>query len=195
MPDSNDLTLLLHDWQSGDAGAGEELFRQASGELRRIAAHLFRNERGAHTLQPTAVVNEAYVRLLNLREMEWRDREHFYSFAATTMRRVLVDHARARNASKRDGRLQRTEIPASVGVWTDPVEVLALERALTALHAIDPERARLVTLRFYAGLTIEEVAQLFDVDPRTIKRRWQTTRGWLQNYFATQESADEAENR
>lgn len=192
MPESKDLTLLLHDWQAGDACAGDELFRQTAGELRRIASHLFRNERGAHTLQPTAVVNEAYVRLLNLREMEWRDREHFYSFAATTMRRVLVDHARARNASKRDGKLQRTEIPASVGVWTDPVEVLALERALSALHDIDPERARLVTLRFYAGLTIEEVAEIFDVDPRTIKRRWQTTRGWLQNFFENNRAGGES---
>lgn len=184
--------MLLHDWQAGDTDAGDELFRQTAGELRRIASHLFRNERGAHTLQPTAVVNEAYVRLLNLREMEWRDREHFYSFAATTMRRVLVDHARGRNAAKREGKLRRTEIPALVGVWTDPVEVLALERALTALHAIDPERARLVTLRFYAGLTIEEVAELFDVDPRTIKRRWQTTRGWLQEYFGSDHAQREA---
>lgn len=183
MPDTRELTVLLQDWQSGDVGAGDELFRQAAGELRRIASHLFRNERGNHTLQPTAVVNEAYVRLLKLREMEWRDRQHFYSFAATTMRRVLVDHARGRNAEKREGKLQRTEIPASAGVWTDPVDVLTLERALDALHAIDPERARLVTLRFYAGLTIDEVAELFDVDPRTIKRRWQTTRAWLQDYL------------
>lgn len=191
MSEPRELTALLHDWQSGDARAGDELFREAAGELRRIASQLFRNERGNHTLQPTAVVNEAYVRLLNLREMEWRDREHFYSFAATTMRRVLVDHARGRNAAKRDGKLQRTELPASIGVWTDPIDVLALERALTALHAIDPERARLVTLRFYAGLTIDEVADLFGVDPRTIKRRWQTTRAWLQDFFQTHENAKE----
>ena len=177
------VTELLHDWQSGDTNAGEELFPAVADELRKIAGNLFQGERGGHTLQPTAIVNEAFVRLLGLREMEWRDRQHFYSFAATAMRRVLVDHARGRNAAKRGGHWIRTELPPSLGVWTDPIDVLALEAALKELQRIDPERAKLVTLRFYSGLDIEELAEVLDISPRTVMRRWQITKAWLHSFL------------
>ena len=184
MSNSPPVTQLLHQWQAGDPAAGNRLFDEASDELRRIAANLFRNERGGHTLQPTAVVNEAFVRLLGLHDMEWQDRAHFFAFAATSMRRVLVDHARSRAAEKRGGEWVRTELPLGSRTWTDPVDVLAMEAALEALHEVDPERSRLAVLRFYAGLTTEELAALFEVSERTIKRRWKTTRGWLHNHLS-----------
>ncbi|MEM9408824.1 MAG: ECF-type sigma factor [Acidobacteriota bacterium] len=177
------VTRLLHEWQEGDSVAAEELFPAVAGELRRIAGSLFRNERGGHTLQPTAVVNEAFVRLLGLRSMEWRDRQHFYSFAATAMRRVLVDHARQRLAEKRGGEWVRTEIPHSLGSWTDPVDVLALEKALEELQSIDEGRYRLVLLRFYSGLKMDEIGELEGVSTRTVMRRWQVTKAWLRSFF------------
>ncbi len=174
------LTELLGRWRAGDAAATDDLFQLVHHDLRRIAANLFRGERGNHTLQPTAVVNEAFVRLLGLRDMEWQNRQHFFSFAATSMRRVLVDHARGRDAEKRGGNWIRTEIPGSLGDWTDPVDVLALEHALTELEKIDPERAELVSLRFFAGMSIDEVAEMTGVSRRTVMRRWQITKAWLQ---------------
>ena len=180
------VTELLARWQDGDAEVGDDLFAALSRELRQIAGCLFRNERGGHTLQPTAVVNEAFVRLLGLNNMEWQARRHFYAFATTSMRRVLVDHARGRLAEKRGGDWIRTEIPPSLGVWTDPVDVLTLESALDELRKIDPDRANLVMLRFYAGLSIEEIAELLEVSTRTVMRRWQITRAWLKQSLGEQ---------
>ncbi len=186
------ITQLLHQWQGGDAEAGEHLFEAAAKELRRIAAAIFRNERLGHTLQPTAIVNEAFVRLLGLRDVEWQDREHFFSFAATSMRRVLVDHARARSAAKRGGGWVRTELPRSAGVWTDPLDVLVLEDALQALQRVDPERTRLAVLRFYSGLDNHELAEVLGVTDRTVKRRWQATRAWLREYLEHRPAPDPA---
>ncbi len=193
-PHDPPVTYLLHRWREGDSNAADQLFSAAATELRKIAGHLFRNERGSHTLQPTAVVNEAFVRLLGIRDMEWQDRNHFYAFAATAMRRVLVDHARARASNKRGGEWVRTELPLGSIAWTDPVDILAIEQALNALQEVDPDRARLAVMRFYSGLSSDELADVFGVSTRTIKRRWQTTRAWLKAYLQGLSATDATDN-
>jgi len=174
---ASDVTVLLRAWRRGDEGAGERLLHCVYDDLKRIAAAQFRGERGEHTLQPTAVVHEAYVRLIGQREIDWRDRAHFFGLAATMMRRVLVDHARARSAAKR-----RTD-PAIVTTLSAPggpdVELLDLDRALSALAERYPRQTRVVELRYFADLDVEAIAVCLDVSPATVKRDWQFARAWL----------------
>jgi RNA polymerase sigma factor (TIGR02999 family) len=152
-------------------------------ELRRLAASYLRRERGGHTLQATAVVHEAYLRLLPQRPVQWENRAHFFGIAARMMRRVLVDHARRRRAVKRDGvgpagTLSISGVPAPASP-VDQVDVLMLHDALTALAALDPRQAEIVEQRYFAGLTIEEVAEAMGIAPATVKREWSTARLWL----------------
>jgi len=151
------------------------------GELRRVAAAYMRRERGDHTLQPTALVNEAYLRLINGRDVQWEDRAHFFGIAARLMRQILVDHARKRRAGKR-GLLARTD--RSVSKLADPsngpdLEMLALHDALTALAALDPRQAEIVELRYFGGLTEEEVAGIKKISPATVRREVAAARFWL----------------
>jgi RNA polymerase sigma factor (TIGR02999 family) len=175
-PAAKEVTGLLHAWRRGDAGAGERLLQSVYEELRRIAAAQFRGERAAHTLQPTAVVHEAFLRLLGQQRVDWRDRAHFFGLAATMMRRVLVDHARARNRAKRRGPEVVTTLSASGG---PDVELLDLDRALSALAERYPRQARVVELRYFADLDGEEIAVCLDVSPATVARDWQFARTWL----------------
>jgi RNA polymerase sigma factor (TIGR02999 family) len=155
------------------------LFAALYGELREIAGAAFRTEARDHTLQPTALVNEAYLRLCGLDRLTWRDRSHFLALAARVMRQVLVDHARRRDAQRRGPRRLETLVESEVVGLEQPVDVLDLNRALEALEAIDSERSRLVELRFFAGLTTEEAAEVLGLSSRTVKRRWQATKTWL----------------
>jgi RNA polymerase sigma factor (TIGR02999 family) len=178
-----DVTGLLLAWRAGDATAGEQLLPAIYDELHRQAARAMRREDGAHTLQATALVHEAYLRLVDQRRVEWRSRAHFFGVAAQMMRRVLVDHARTRLAAKRGGALQRVTL-SGIDAGVDPtvsdeLDVLALHDALERLAALDPEQARLVELRYFGGLGIEDTAEALGVSPATVKREWAVARAWL----------------
>ena len=181
-PHGDDLTLLLARWRKGSAEAEAELMERVQGELRRLAAGYLRREHGGQTLQPTAVVNEAYIRLLPQRGVSWENRAHFFGIAARMMRRVLVDHARRRHAAKRDaGPADPVSISgvASPEREVDQVDVLALHDALSKLGELDPRQSEIVEMRFFAGLTVEEIAEVLDVSPATVKREWATAKMWL----------------
>jgi RNA polymerase sigma-70 factor (ECF subfamily) len=182
MPSSeNDLTGLLQAWSAGDPGAADQLLPIVYEELRRQASRYLSRERSDHTLQPTALVNEAYMRLAEQRRVRWQDRGQFFALAATVMRRLLVDHARQHGASKRGA---ACTIPLGDGdvlalAPAPDVDVLALNDALTELAAIDPLRMRLIELRFFAGLTTEETAEALGVSSATVTRGWRLARAWL----------------
>jgi RNA polymerase sigma factor (TIGR02999 family) len=177
-PAAGDVTALLRAWRQGDAGAGERLLHSVYGVLKRIAAAQFRGERSEHTLQPTAVVHEAFLRLLGQQKVDWRDRAHFFGLAATMMRRVLVDHARARYRAKRRAPADVLTMLSARG--GPDLELLDLDRALSALAVRYPRQTRVVELRYFADLEIEEIAECLDVSPATVKRDWQFARAWLQ---------------
>lgn len=176
-----DLTGLLDAWSRGDRDAERELFPLVYDELRRIAAGFLQAERPGHTLQPTALVHEVYLRLVRQHRLRWEDRVHFLSFAARLMRRVLIDHARARRRSKRGGGEAPLALEAATSVATGSGEhpAAALGEALRRLAAVDPVRASVVELRFFGGLTVEEVAQAMDCSPTTVARHWRLARAWL----------------
>ena len=175
-----DVTALLADWGRGNATALDALLPLVYAELRRIAARQLRGERAGHTLQPTALVHEVYLRMVDQRHVDWRDRAHFFGVAAQVMRRVLVDHARRHRAGKRgDGRPSLPIGEAKDVVAPDGVAVLALDHALERLARLDADLARVVELRAFGGLTIEEVACVLKVSPTTAKREWRTAKAWL----------------
>jgi RNA polymerase sigma factor (TIGR02999 family) len=151
------------------------------GELRQLARSYFRHESEGHTLQPTALVNEVYMRLVEQRKVQWDNRAQFFAFAALLMRRILVDHAKARNTAKRGGDVRKLPLDEAltVGGRTLDLDLLALDAALTELADLDPRQARVVELRFFAGLTHEEVADVLAISVTTVKREWQTARLWL----------------
>jgi len=162
------------------------------GELRKLAAAKLRNERPNHSLQASGLVNEAYIKLAGLNRVDWQNRAHFFGFAARAMREILVDHARARRADKRGGALQPVSLDSAVVLEQGSVtDVLAVDEALSSLARKDPRAARVVELRFFAGLSIEETAEVLDVAPRTVKRDWQLGRAWLRRQLSrgTSESA------
>jgi RNA polymerase sigma factor (TIGR02999 family) len=178
----NDVTQLLKRWRSGSRDAEAALMERVQGELRRLAAGYLRHERPGRTLQPTAVVNEAYIRLLPQRGVSWQNRAHFFGIAAKMMRRVLVDHARRRRAIKRDaGPADPVSISGvpSPAREADPVDVLALHTALSALAELDARQSDIVEMRFFAGLTVEEIAEVLEISPATVKREWATAKMWL----------------
>src|SRR5215470_5278166 len=177
-----DVTQLLKRWRKGSREAEAALMERVHGELRRLAAGYMRRERSGRTLQPTAVVNEAYMRLLPQRGVSWENRAHFFGIAAKMMRRVLVDHARRKKAIKRDAGpgepVSISGVP-SPAREADPVDVLALNAALSALGELDSRQAEIVEMRYFAGLTVEEVAKVLDISEATVKREWSTAKMWL----------------
>jgi len=179
-PLPGDLTQLLERWGSGTPAEQERLVAAVHDELRRIAAAYMRRERGDHTLQPTALVNEAYLRLVNGQDVRWESRAHFFGIAARLMRQILVDHARKRRAGKRamarsDRSISKVADPAS----GPDLDVLALHDALTALAGFDPRQAEIVELRYFAGLTENEVAAIKQISPATVRREIAAARFWL----------------
>jgi RNA polymerase sigma factor (TIGR02999 family) len=177
---SQDLTKLLQRWSAGDRDAAEQLLALAYDELHRIAGLCFARERRDHTLQTTAVIHEAYLNLTQGKPIDWRDRSHFFRLMARVMRRVLVDHARDRSCLKRGGQAGRVTLDESglVGADKGP-DLIALDDALLDLERNDPEKAAVVELRFFGGLTIEETAEHLEVSPATIVRQWRVARAWL----------------
>ena len=178
------VTGLLAQWRAGDAAALESLIPLVYGELHRIAHSYLRSERPGHTLQSTALVNEAYLRLASQEPGQINNRAHFVRVAAHLMRQILVDYARAQRAAKRDGG-RRVELDESLQpLQLADVDVIALDDALSALAQLDPEQARIVEMRFFGGLSIEDTATALGVSPATVKREWRTARTWLSRELA-----------
>lgn len=173
------LTLLLTRWSEGDQGAGEEAMALVYGELHRVAEAYMRRERRDHTLQPTALVNEAFLRLSEGATVSWTDRAHFFRLAARAMRRILTDHARRVRAAKRGGGGKVPLRESKIEIAGPDLDVLALDEVLGRLAELDARQATIVELRFFGGLTVEETAQALDVAPITVKRDWRSARAWL----------------
>jgi RNA polymerase sigma-70 factor (ECF subfamily) len=174
------VTGLLRAWNRGDQDALEQLIPLVEAELRRVARAYMARERREHTLQPTALVNEAFLRLTDAQRIRWQDRAHFLGIAARLMRRVLVDHARARGSRKRGGAVAKVSLEDALVVAPEPaVDVLALDRAVEALAAVDARKGRVIELRFFAGLSVEETAEVLHVSTDTVKRDWRMAKLWL----------------
>ncbi len=187
-----DATQLLHAWGEGDTSALEKLTPLVHQELHRLARHYMRGERPDHTLQATALVNEAYLRLIDWKNAHWQNRAHFVAVAAQLMRRILVDHARSRRYAKRGGGAQRVSLDevALVSEKRAP-EMIALDDALRRLDAIDPRKVQVVELRFFGGLSVKETAEVLKVSPQTVLRDWDLARTWLHREISEKDD-DEA---
>jgi RNA polymerase sigma factor (TIGR02999 family) len=179
-PGSHDVTRLLNEMQQGRDGASDELAALVYGELHDLAVHFMRQERPDHTLQPTALVHEAYMRLLGNQGGSWQNRSHFFGIATQAMRRILVDHARRRHAGKRAGGERITLDDALAAAPEPSVDLVALDEALTKLDALDPRQARVVELRFFGGLDVEQTAETLGISVSTVKRDWTFARSFLQ---------------
>ncbi len=177
---SSDITRLLMNWSKGDQSAIGELMPLVYGELRRLASAYLRRERPNHTLQSTALVHEAFVRLVDQRDVQWRNRAHFYGIAAQMIRRILVDYARAQHARKRGSGAIKLALDEAIGVPAQPdVDLIGLNAALDRLAELDPRQSRIVELRFFAGLSLEETAEVTHLSIATIRREWISARAWL----------------
>ncbi len=180
MPSSHDVTALLVDWSHGNAAARDRLMPLVYAELRRIARRSLAAVRPEDTLQPTALVHEAYLKLVDQRQVNWHDRAHFFGVAAQLMRRILVDHARRHQAGKRGGGVRPLALEqAGEDAPASELSVVAVDQLLTRLGEIDPQQAEIVELRAFGGLTIEEAADVLGVSPSTVKRDWRMGRAWL----------------
>lgn len=180
MQGQSNVTELLRRWSGGDRAALDELMPLVYNELHRLAYRYLGFERSDHTLQATALVNEAYLRLINQRSTEWQSREHFYGVAAQILRRILVDHARERNAVKRKAGRNAVPLDAALTVPVqNDIDLLALDESLTRLAEFDRRKAQLVELRYFAGLTVHEVARVLSISPATVHREWVIARTWL----------------
>lgn len=189
----HEVTTLLHAWRAGDADARDRLMSLVYAELRRRAAAQMRRERRDHTLQPTALVHETYLRLIDQTRANWQDRAQFFRMASEIMRRILVDRARAHRTHKRSGQWSRMSLDETIAV-TDgaDVEVLDLDRALTRLASFDRRKSQVAEFRFFAGLSLEETAQLLEVSRATVERDWQTARAWLFKELSPQRVRDDS---
>jgi RNA polymerase sigma factor (TIGR02999 family) len=199
MPASSEVTQLLVDWQNGSPEALERLMPLVYGELRAIAGRYLSRERADHTLQSTSLVHEAYFKLVDQRSVQWQNRAHFLGIAAQLMRRILVDAARSRAATKRGGQADRVEHSTAINLDQLPnpasemsAQVCALDEALNAVTRIDPRRAQVIELRFFGGLTVEETGQVLQVSPQTVMRDWRLARAWLARELS---QSDEAPSR
>ena len=179
------ISQLLADWANRDPTAREQLVPIVYEELRRLAHHHMRGERAGHTLQTTALVNEVYLRLAGIDGLRWRDRAHFFAMAATLMRRVLVDYARQRGREKRGAGLSVVSLDENAVAAAPAVDIVALDEALAQLAAVDPQQSRVVELRFFAGLSVDETAEALGISSATVKRDWATAKLWLYNELRT----------
>ena len=177
---ASNITQLLNDYQGGKKDALDELFPLVYGELRKLAASRMRNERSDHTLQPTALVHEAYLRLIEQHSSDWQNRAHFFGLAAEMMRRILVNHAVKNNADKRFGNQTRLALDEIVDFTNGAdINLVALDEALNKLAEFDPKQAKIIELKFFGGLTSEEIAEVTGVSDSTVKREWRIAKAWL----------------
>jgi RNA polymerase sigma factor (TIGR02999 family) len=190
-PAEPQITQLLKQWQEGDSQALETLMPLVYSELKRLAGSYLRRERPDHTLQSAALVNEAYLRLVDQNQTHWQNKAHFFGIAAQMMRRILADHARGHNADKRGGGLPALElVEAMVQAQARNVDLLGLERALQKLEKLDPQQGKIVELRFFSGLSIEDTANVLGISPATVKRDWTVARAWLFREMSTREDIE-----
>jgi RNA polymerase sigma factor (TIGR02999 family) len=174
------VTKILQDWSQGDASALERLIPLVFEDLRQIAGRLFQRESDGHTLQPTALVNEVYLRFMGQRKMHWQNREQFFGVAGLLMRRILVDYAKGRQAAKRGSGAPRVPLDDAIAVpEMRGLDVVALDEALSRLAEVDPRQGRIVEMRFFIGLSHEEIAKVLEISVTTVKREWKTARLWL----------------
>jgi RNA polymerase sigma factor (TIGR02999 family) len=184
MSSPRDVTQRLLDWNKGDRSALDELLPLVYEELRRVANHHLRRERPGHTLQPTALVHEAYMRLINQAEVNWQNRAHFFGVAANLMRQILIQHARAAHAAKRGGDARKLYLDDVPGISDglakkNDLDLIALDDALNHLAAVAPQQSLVVELRYFGGLSIEETAEVLGISPATVKREWTMAKAWL----------------
>jgi RNA polymerase sigma factor (TIGR02999 family) len=179
-PRFKEVSALLADWSNGSKTARDELIPLVYDELRRLAGHYMALERNGHSLQATALVNEAYLRLVDQRQVRWQGRAHFFALASRMMRRILVDYARSRHYAKRGGAARRVSLEDAMVVSKEKAsDVVALDDALTRLSAIDIRKSRVVELRYFGGLTMEEIAEVLEISEITVRRDWSTAKAWL----------------
>jgi RNA polymerase sigma factor (TIGR02999 family) len=176
----NDVTQLLVDWGKGNKKALDGLMPLVYDELHRIASRYLRRERQGHTLQTTALINEAYMRIVDQNRVNWQSRAHFFGVAAQMMRRILVDHARSHLYAKRGGGAQKLTLDEAIATPQErELDLVALDDALTTLARVDPQQSRIIELRFFGGLTIQETAEVIGISPATVKRDWNMAKAWL----------------
>ncbi len=176
----SEVTRLLKEWGDGCHDAIDQLLPRIYAELRRLASSYLRRERPDHTLQPTALVHEAFIKLVDQRAVRWQNRAHFFGIAAQAMRRILVDHARAHAADKRGSGQRPVSLDeASIAIGAPDIDLIALDEVLTRLAALDPQQSRVVELRFFGGLTLDETAEVLNISPATVGREWTLAKAWL----------------
>jgi len=186
-----EVTQLLIDWGAGDQAAFDRLVPLVYEELRRLAHHYMAREHVGHTLQTTALVNEAYLRMVDQNRVRWQNRAHFFGIAAQMMRRILVDYARKRRYAKRGGELIRVSLAEAAGLTEErAADVAALDEAMKSLEVIDPQQSRVVELRFFGGLTIEETAEVLKLSRDMVNREWVTAKAWLYQEMSKSEAHD-----
>ena len=192
MTSPQNVTEMLNDWRNGDQEALDRLIPVVYDELRRQAAAYLRRERPGHTLESAALIHEAYLRLINQQNIEWKNRAHFYAIAARLMRQILVDHARKRQAAKRGG--SDIKVPLEEAMAVSPgrnVDLVALDEALTRLAEIDPQQCSIVELRYFSQLSVDETAEVLGVSSRTVKRDWNVAKAWLKQQIGEYEDCSE----
>jgi RNA polymerase sigma-70 factor (ECF subfamily) len=190
-PSPQQVTQLLYDWSSGDQTARDKLMPLVYEELHRLAHHYMRRESPGHTLQTSALVNEAFVKLVDQKNVRWQNRAHFFGIAAQMMRRILVDYARGRRFAKRGGGIRAMSLEEALIVSDErSAELMALDEALKLLAEFDPRKSQLVELRFFAGLSIEETAEVLGVSPGTVMRDWTLAKAWLRREILSDASGD-----
>jgi len=188
----NEVTGLLLDWGKGDKAALDKLMPLVYEELRRLAHYHMGRERPGHTLQTTALVNEAYLRLVDQRDVQWQNRAHFFGIASQMMRRILVDHARSRRYAKRGGGARQVSLDEAATLSLErAADVIALDDALTALADIDQRKTNIVEMRFFGGLSIEETAEVLGVSPGTVMRDWTLAKAWLHRHISKENDREE----
>ncbi len=178
--EQQEISLILKDWSGGKNESADVLLPLVYDELRKIAAQYLRKERKEHTLQPTELAHEAYLKLIDISNVDWQDRAHFFAVSAQVIRNILVDHARAKATNKRGGDFQRIVLDENVSFSDEQdLDLLALDEALKQLATFDEQQSKIVELRFFGGLTIEETAEVLNLSPATIKREWTLAKAWL----------------
>jgi RNA polymerase sigma factor (TIGR02999 family) len=192
-PEPSDVTSMLIAWSRGDTTVGDRLMEAVYGDLRRKAAGILRRESPGHTLQPTALVNEAYLRLVDQKRVAWQNRAHFLAVAARLMRRILIDYARRRRTAKRGGDATRVTLEEFVTPHTSsPLDLLVLDEALAELAALDARQGQIVELRAFGGLSVEETAEVLKISPATVKRDWSFAQAWLHRRLERSPAAEQS---